>query len=1002
MSPYGDVAYRLALPPALSRVHKVFHVSMLRKYVPSPEHIWLVEDVVVDNKFTSEERPEKIVDRKDQGLSLLLCLTSHFASLTCKKRTGDTLHLRPGKMPNIYNALVVKGRDSRTAILIFGNNRVRAVAMSATDGLMRGMEVVDTGAPLSLPVGRATLGRIFNVLGEPVDDLGPVDTRTTSPIHRSAPAFIQNQSSRSFSPLSPWRKNRTIRRSGGAIKSGSSLWSDEGNSVSVDHDFAGDENLGPLSLIRPRKMVLSLETPILDRQIENRCWDNDFDKGLSERGRAKSDQPKSNNKRKGLCALNVIDGSVKAFFYYACTYLRGKILRILLLLKTGLPRHKKKRKRISKDSKDCFTHRQGSVTVNVNLVSRTLTAATASVTLTLNLGLFNDTLLFAKASLAQIRSDSCKQLFFVQAQAKELTQQTSISSDCGFSKVTDLGISFLVPIFRQTQRHLCQIGTFSRCNQSLERLEHVFKQCPRAHQESELGHAASSFMDWIRLGGAKRDSPLTPSLPTDCYDTLELYINLIKGVSTPLKYLEVLKAHFSFQFPIARTNCWAKVRFSGKKNCGEKNENDRSVVTVNTVALTRSGLFCLCTPGCLVGGIGKRFPFRNLLHLNEVVRTATIEKNVHSGACNRPRKVDSTFAISAMISLSGGTGSATTKEETSPSGSSTCRIMYRRFGHASTRISRRNCISAADNFFTGGRGLVGGDGRRGGNADLVDVSEGEDELDGEVRIDEEGTLGFYRATELCNSCSYQESRRLGDDITSDLRLKTIKKEDQTKYEIGSKIADYLSSTIDQVIPVKSLRVAFLFPVCTLSHVFFGQQPTIAIQENAKRKMKETHSMPTYTMFFDKFPVVVYVLLFVFSVVIISLLILYVRNTVQNKEHIEHLLIVLAEKRVPFRWQRQEEKQDIEKGEGENQNEEQDIEKGEGGNGARKGPTEREKGRDLIPIRQPGASNLPDQRRRGVVEKEGECPAISLKARLRSGYYRMAMRDAILDFGYLSE
>lgn len=62
------MAYRLALPPALSRVHKVFHVSMLRKYVPSPEHIWLVEDVVVDKKFTYEERPEKIVDRKDQVL----------------------------------------------------------------------------------------------------------------------------------------------------------------------------------------------------------------------------------------------------------------------------------------------------------------------------------------------------------------------------------------------------------------------------------------------------------------------------------------------------------------------------------------------------------------------------------------------------------------------------------------------------------------------------------------------------------------------------------------------------------------------------------------------------------------------------------------------------------------------------------------------------------------------------------------------------------------------
>ncbi|ERN07040.1 hypothetical protein AMTR_s00019p00029530 [Amborella trichopoda] len=64
------------------------------------------------------------------------------------------------------------------------------VAMSATDGLMRGMEVMDKGAPLSIPVGKATLGRIFNVVGESVDNLGPVDTRT-SPIHRSVPAFIQ-------------------------------------------------------------------------------------------------------------------------------------------------------------------------------------------------------------------------------------------------------------------------------------------------------------------------------------------------------------------------------------------------------------------------------------------------------------------------------------------------------------------------------------------------------------------------------------------------------------------------------------------------------------------------------------------------------------------------------------------------------------------------------------------------------------------------------------------
>ncbi|KAH0854199.1 hypothetical protein HID58_090125, partial [Brassica napus] len=71
----------------------------------------------------------------------------------------------PGKMPNIYNALVVKGRDT---LQLLGNNRVRAVAMSATEGLKRGMDVVDMGNPLSVPVGGATLGRIFNVLGEPI------------------------------------------------------------------------------------------------------------------------------------------------------------------------------------------------------------------------------------------------------------------------------------------------------------------------------------------------------------------------------------------------------------------------------------------------------------------------------------------------------------------------------------------------------------------------------------------------------------------------------------------------------------------------------------------------------------------------------------------------------------------------------------------------------------------------------------------------------------------
>jgi F-type H+/Na+-transporting ATPase subunit beta len=138
----------------------------------------------------------------------------------------------PGKMPNIYNALVVKGRDTLGQEInvtcevqqLLGNNRVRAVAMSATDGLMRGIEVIDTGAPLSVPVGGATLGRIFNVLGEPIDDLGPVDTRTTSPIHRSAPTFIQLDTKLSIFEtgikvvdlLAPYRRGGKIGLFGGA------------------------------------------------------------------------------------------------------------------------------------------------------------------------------------------------------------------------------------------------------------------------------------------------------------------------------------------------------------------------------------------------------------------------------------------------------------------------------------------------------------------------------------------------------------------------------------------------------------------------------------------------------------------------------------------------------------------------------------------------------------------------------------------------------------------
>jgi len=104
----------------------------------------------------------------------------------------------PNKMPNIYNSLIVEGKNEAGEELrvvcevqqLLGDNLVRAVSMSATDGLMRGMTVVDTGAALSVPVGKETLGRIFNVLGDPVDEMGPVANEETLPIHRTAPAFV--------------------------------------------------------------------------------------------------------------------------------------------------------------------------------------------------------------------------------------------------------------------------------------------------------------------------------------------------------------------------------------------------------------------------------------------------------------------------------------------------------------------------------------------------------------------------------------------------------------------------------------------------------------------------------------------------------------------------------------------------------------------------------------------------------------------------------------------
>ena len=141
----------------------------------------------------------------------------------------------PGELPNIYNALQVRGKNeggqevSVTCEVqqLLGDHCVRAISMTATDGLMRGMEVVDTGNPLTVPVGETTLGRIFNVLGEPVDNLGPVSDKGDSPgfpIHRSAPAFVDLDTKLSIFEtgikvvdlLAPYRRGGKIGLFGGA------------------------------------------------------------------------------------------------------------------------------------------------------------------------------------------------------------------------------------------------------------------------------------------------------------------------------------------------------------------------------------------------------------------------------------------------------------------------------------------------------------------------------------------------------------------------------------------------------------------------------------------------------------------------------------------------------------------------------------------------------------------------------------------------------------------
>ena len=133
-----------------------------------------------------------------------------------------------GNLPPIYSAIKINLEDGSSTIVevqqLLGDNKVRAVSMRSTDGLKRGVEALDLGAPISVPVGTPTLGRIFNVIGEPVDEQGDVSYDETLPIHRDAPAFTELETKPSIFEtgikvvdlLAPYRRGGKIGLFGGA------------------------------------------------------------------------------------------------------------------------------------------------------------------------------------------------------------------------------------------------------------------------------------------------------------------------------------------------------------------------------------------------------------------------------------------------------------------------------------------------------------------------------------------------------------------------------------------------------------------------------------------------------------------------------------------------------------------------------------------------------------------------------------------------------------------
>ena len=150
-------------------------------------------------------------------------------------------------LPAIRNAIHITFQDGKQMTVEvaqhIGDDIVRCIAMSSTDGLIRGMDCEDTGAPITVPVGEEVLGRMFNVLGEPIDGLGPVEAKVHMPIHREAPTFAQQQTSteiletgiKVIDLLCPYNKGGKVGLFGGAGVGKTVLMQELIHNIAIEH-----------------------------------------------------------------------------------------------------------------------------------------------------------------------------------------------------------------------------------------------------------------------------------------------------------------------------------------------------------------------------------------------------------------------------------------------------------------------------------------------------------------------------------------------------------------------------------------------------------------------------------------------------------------------------------------------------------------------------------------------------------------------------------------------